>query len=144
MLINFYPYRPPPSNQYGPPPPNNQYGPPPPNNQYGPPPPSNQYNPPPSNQYGPPPSGIVSPLKKNCDGWKPIPGPAIPYSNEEQHNHHHHAVSGGGYNADIHQHNTIDDGSLHLPTSSAIDFHNELGLGDYNIIKSEGIEVSNI
>lgn len=132
------PFRPRPSNQYGPPP-SNQYGPP-------PPPPSNQYGPPPplpSNQYGPPSShgGIVSPLKTNCDGWKPIPGPAIPYSNEEQ--HHHHAVSGSGYNADIdiHQHNTIDDGSLHLPTSNAIDFHNDLGLGEYNIVKSEGIEV---
>ncbi|KAG4065958.1 hypothetical protein HA402_006676 [Bradysia odoriphaga] len=146
------PFRPKPSNQYGPPPPSNQYGPPPPSNQYGPPPPSNQYGPPPSNQYGippPPPSsgGIVSPLKTNCDGWKPIPGPAIPYSNEEQqqqqhhHIHHHHAVSGGSYNADIQQHNTIDDGSLHLPTSNAIDFHNELGLGDFNIVKSEGIEL---
>lgn len=148
-----------PHKTYGPPrpqsiqkPPSN-YGPPPfrprpaplPSNQYGP-PPSNQYGPPPSNQYGVPSSsgGIISPLKTNCDGWKPIPGPAIPYSNEEQHQYHHHAVSGGGYSADIHQHNTIDDGSLHLPTSSAIDFHNELGLGDFNIVKSEGIEVSGV
>ncbi|KAJ6635326.1 hypothetical protein Bhyg_13911 [Pseudolycoriella hygida] len=140
------PPRPSPSNQYGPPPPpappSNQFGPPPPpappSNQYGPPP----HPPPPSNQYGPPPSsgGIVAPLKTNCDGWKPIPGPAIPYSNEEQQHHHQHVVSGGGYNADIH--NTIDDGNLHLPTSEAIDFRNELGLGDYDVIKSEGIELT--
>lgn len=53
-----------------------------------------------------------------CDGWKPIPGPAIPYSYEEQrqHNAHvdiHHNEIGGGGGGFQEQHQIIEE--IHLP-----------------------------
>lgn len=187
-----------PAQTYGPPPSKPIYGPPsigpvyrpptpvfrPPPTQYGPPAalpsvPNKQYGPPPNSQYGVPQfhgqssnsiEAPPTPPEIKCDGWRPIPGPAIPYSNgEQQYNslQHsgHHSSSQTAYNSqgssnqvNVQIQNSISDGGLHLPVSSAVDFHQDSGTSigadlfsnagiisgsnDFNIIKSEGIEVS--
>lgn len=111
-----------------------------------------QQQPQPSSQYGPPQQiGPVLNSGVRCDGWRPIPGPSIPIPNS----------NGGGVQsvisdnsylpppsnslADIHYQEISNNGGLQLPVADAGNFHTDDGLGltTLNVIKSEGIEVSN-
>lgn len=151
-----------PSHSYGPP--QQSYGPP--AQSYGPPPPQFQkplvqHLGPPSLSYAPNfgghssfssgSSGFIAPPEIKCDGWRPIPGPAI---QGNDHHHQHQQIHGDGlpetsYSAPL---NTLGLGAIEeqhvevgiqLPHhESAQNFLGELGATDVNIVKSEGIEVS--
>lgn len=154
----------PPAQSYGPPPPQQSYGPP--AQAYGPPPQLIQHLGPPSLSYAPnfgghsqissshsSGSNFIAPPEIKCDGWRPIPGPAI--QGNDHHHHQHQQIHGDGlpetsYSAPL---NTLGLGAieeqqhaevgLQLPHhESAQNFLGELGATDVNIVKSEGIEVS--
>lgn len=111
-------------------------------------PPGQQFAKPPSNQYGAPSNHIdapPTPPEIKCDGWRPIAGPAIPYNNNVQQSSYHQteqSVDTSFVQANSNIQTNIIDGGLQLPVASAINFHSDgSGSSDYNIIKSEGIEV---
>lgn len=121
--------------------------------QYGP-PPNSQYGPPPSSQYGPP-KNINGPLPVRCDGWKPIPGPsiqAVPNNIGSSiqsilPDNSYLPPSNGLVLADTHVEQSTNIGDdLQLPIAEAGNFlaDNSLGLGitSFDVIKSNGIEVS--
>lgn len=159
----------PPPQTYGPP--QQSYGPPP--QSYGPPPqfqkPLIQHLGPPSLSYAPSfgghsqhhissshssgSAGFIAPPEIKCDGWRPIPGPAI---QGNDHHHQHQQIHGDGlpetsYSAPLNtlglgaavEEHHVEGGGLQLPHhESAQNFLGELGATDVNIVKSEGIEVS--
>lgn len=67
-----------------------------------------------------------------CDGWIPIPGPAIPYSSAEQTSYHAEQAGDTSFGHESVSHQQIEsaqssvvDVGLHLPISNAVDFHTE-------------------
>lgn len=151
-----------PQQSYGPPsrpirPPVSVYGPPSPlpssSNQL-PQQPLPQYGAPPSPQYGPPKNN--GPLPVKCDGWKPIPGPSIQPNNIASsiqsvfsENSYLPPANSLALAADTHVEQAANIGdNLQLPIAEASNFlaDNSLGLGitSFDVIKSNGIEVSAI
>lgn len=117
--------------------------------------PSNTYGVP-SSQYGPPKNS--GPLPVRCDGWKPIPGPSIqPLPNNIgssiqsilPDNSYLPPANSLALAADTHVEQSAHVGDdLQLPIAEAGNFlaDNSLGLGitSFDVIKSNGIEVSAI
>lgn len=138
---------------------------------YGPPPPirppiiSQSYGPP-SLQHQSLPNFINGPKTHGCDGWKPIPGPAIPIPVQSIANSNIGSIQpiqstlpDNSYLPPVSNNLPLADNSLHvenlhveplpgnlqLPVAEATNFNGlgDLGLGltNINIVKSEGIEV---